>query len=245
MTNESDLLDGFHPGTRSFFVTGSALAVQRLWDVSLHDEPELQSEFITRVVGRCSLDKGDHVRIMGTKTLVREFDLYIDSDTHAAEHWKNERLTAAAIRRPSGNEALDRLYDHFFKEALDYGDKLSPTAHLHRMAPDAAIGNGEMWTCSLKVPATVIAALEADLTAGRVENISVCIKWSVTLLANEYSPVSASNIWGILPYKAGFLGEGLVGHVSSLQWRPKLGPVVLAQNLPPPPEIEKRKRGWP
>lgn len=244
MAKDNDPLDGFHGGIRSFYVTGSALAVQRSWNPGSEYEPDRPSEFTTRILGRCALDKGDHVRIIGTKTLVREFDLHIGSDEHAAYQWKRERGLAPVLRRPTGDEAMDKLYDHFFQTVMDEGDKESPTAQLHRIAPDSDIGNGEMWTCSVMVAPAVIAALEADLIAGRVETVNVGIKWSLTLLADEYSPVSASNIWGILPRGAGFLGEGLIGHVSGLWWRPKLGPVASPTVPPPVAEPDKRKR-WP
>jgi len=186
---------------------------------------------------------------VGTKTLVREFDLHIDSDERAAEHWKSARGTAIAIRRPSGDEVVDKLHDQFFQIVLREGNKLSPTAHLSHHDADRDIGNGEIWSCSVMVPPSVIAALEADLIAGRADTISVGIKWSVTLVANEYAPVSSPNIWGIFPRNSGFLGEGLVGHLSGLWWRHlTLGPITPPQmqvQAPPPVEPDKRKRGWP
>jgi hypothetical protein len=244
MTEETETLDGFEPGTRSFYVTGVGLTVQRAWSPVSRFPPERKPEFITSIKGRCSLDTGDHVRVIGTKTLVREFDLHIGPDSNAEEQWRWDLADALAVSKPTDNERLDKLYDHFFKRVVEEGNKHSPTAHLYRLGPDAEFGRSETWDCYVMVPPAVIAALESDLMAGRVESVSVGINWIFTLLANRYSRVTAPNIWGLLPDEAGLLiGASLVGHVSGLSWTPTLG-AIAPSIMPQPDEPEKRKRGW-
>jgi hypothetical protein len=219
----SEHLGRFGASARTFVIVGSTLELMRGY--SSESVGRGYPLVRTQIRGHGTVGRGDKVVIIGTDLSTRDFRLTISTDERRADDWK---LICRMTPEPTltGNEQVDKCIAHWHALSLERGSENPPTAVLLHASGDRLDGFKEEWVCELEVGPAVMAALEADLLAGRVEAIDVGVEWFIPLVDDPHLPPPIPHVWGMLPEGSGLLSEKMTGTVTGLSWRPKLGPIA-------------------
>jgi hypothetical protein len=236
MNDSSKLIENlgrFRPTIRSFQIVGGSLELIRSYSSKSIDSD--LPPFGTQVLGEGTVGGGDKVVVIGTELSTRDIRFTISTDERRAARWRlNCRMTPDPML--TGNEQVDKYVAHWHGLSLERGNENPPTAVLFHYAGRLLDGIQEQWACELQVDTAVMAALESDLIAGRVDTIDVWVEWFIPLVNDPHLPPQMSHVWGMLPEGTGLLSETMTGTVTGLSWRPKLGPIVPTREFLPAAE---------
>ena len=210
MTNDKDPFDGYGYAIRTFWFACEEFKVFRGWGRErLSDKYETA---LTKQIHGIGTAERDSIRIIGTDTKTKQFDLNIRSDATAADDWKFTKDTTI-----SDEQAQDSKLTRHFELIRKYCDDTPPTASLGYTEADWEIGITSGWWSEILVPVFVLDQLENDISSGMVEKIHFGVEWICGLVFDKHAPPAASNTWGLI-HEADNSPEVMKGYVRSIRW---------------------------
>jgi hypothetical protein len=201
-------LDGFKVVGGTFWVSATDFKIVHRWSRSELIGYDESPEFALTVTGAAVAK--ERVCVIGTTEYVRKFGLVLRSTTKAKERWEWHRAHDISI----GNEAdtPERRINNRRNEILD---RSPPTAMLWAQLTSAGHVSGD-WDLECQIPDAVLERLAGDVTARRVNTISIGIEWVAGLV--KHLLLGAGTTWGLFKLSDDGSPEPLWGHVTSITW---------------------------